>query len=70
VKYWEIIADELASSGWTWGCFSALDSKGKEIFCIDAYGPGPGRFIVRSDDKLTAFLELQAVIRQNAERSR
>ena len=70
MKYWEMIADELATAGWTWGCSSAIDSYEKQTFCVDAYRVGGQRFIIRSDEKLTAFLELQSVIRQNAERRR
>jgi len=28
VKYWEIIADQLSKTGWSWGCVSAIDPKG------------------------------------------
>jgi hypothetical protein len=26
-KPWEIIADNLSKTGWSWGCVSAIDSK-------------------------------------------
>jgi hypothetical protein len=26
VKYWEIIADKLSKTGWSWGCVSEIDS--------------------------------------------
>jgi hypothetical protein len=29
VKYWEIIADNLTLSGWSWGCVSAVDCRGR-----------------------------------------
>ena len=29
MKYWEIIADNLSKAGWSWGCFSAVDSNGR-----------------------------------------
>jgi hypothetical protein len=29
VKYWEIIADNLSKDGWSWGCVSAVDSRGE-----------------------------------------
>jgi hypothetical protein len=32
VKYWEIIADNLKKAGWSWGCFSAIDSNGELHF--------------------------------------
>jgi hypothetical protein len=32
MKYWEIIADNLSASGWSWGWVSAIDSKGQTIW--------------------------------------
>jgi hypothetical protein len=59
VKYWEIIADNLSKAGWSWGCVSALDREGRTIWIVDAHAYGK-RFIVRADEKLTAFVELQS----------
>jgi hypothetical protein len=56
VKYWEIIADNLHKAGWSLGWVSALDLKGRTIWIVDAHGYGE-RFIVRADQKLTAFVE-------------
>jgi len=28
MKYWEIIADNLSKSGWTWSCVSTVNSRG------------------------------------------
>jgi hypothetical protein len=58
VKYWEIIADRLKKAGWSLGYVSAIDSKGRDIFIVDAHRNGT-RFIVRADDQLTAFVELE-----------
>src|SRR5262249_41202426 len=63
VKYWEIIADNLSKAGWTWGCVSALDSLGRTIWITDAHRGDGKRFVVRADEKLTAFLELETAIR-------
>jgi hypothetical protein len=63
VKYWEIIADNLSKAGWSWGCVAALDSCGRTIFVADAHRDDGKRFIVHADDKLTAFAELEAAIR-------
>jgi hypothetical protein len=41
---------------------SALDFEGRTIWIVDAHGYGK-RFIVRADEKLTAFLELEAAVR-------
>ena len=66
MKYWEIIADNLSKAGWSWGCVSALDCEGRTIWIAAAHrGDGKG-FVVRADEKLTAFLELEAAIRKNS----
>jgi hypothetical protein len=58
VKYWEIIADNLSKAGWSWGCIAAVDSEGRTIWIVDAHRDTGKRFVVRSDEMLTAFLEL------------
>ena len=63
VKYWEIIADNLSKAGWSWGCVSAVDSSGRTIWIADAHRDDGKRFVVRADEKLTAFLELESAIR-------
>lgn len=60
MKYWEIIADRLSQSGWSWGC-AVVNTSGRNIFVVDAHRDGGGRYIVRSDEKLTAFLEIEKV---------
>jgi uncharacterized protein (DUF1015 family) len=65
VKYWEIIADKLSASGWSWGCVSAVDSHGRTIWIVDAHRDNGKRFIVRADEKLTAFLELERVTHES-----
>jgi hypothetical protein len=61
VKYWEIIADNLHKAGWSLGWVSALDLEGRTMWIVDAHGYGK-RFIVRADEMLSAFLELQRAI--------
>ena len=56
MKYWEIIADRLCNAGWSLGWVSALDLEGRTIWIVDAHGYGK-RFVVRADEKLTAFVE-------------
>jgi hypothetical protein len=56
-------ADNLSKAGWSWGCVSAVDSRGRTIFVADAHRDDQ-RFIVRADEKLTAFVELESAIRQ------
>jgi hypothetical protein len=62
VKYWEIIANNLSKAGWSWGCVSAIDSNGRTIFVADAHRGDGKRFVVRADEKLTAFVELESGI--------
>jgi hypothetical protein len=61
VKPWEIIADNLSKGGFSLGWVSAVDSEGRTIWIVDAHGYGK-RLIVRADEKLTAFVELQRAI--------
>jgi hypothetical protein len=63
VKYWEIIADNLSKAGWSWGCFSAIDSNGRTIWIADAHRGDGKRLVVRADENLTALLELEAASR-------
>jgi hypothetical protein len=58
-RYWEIIADNLSKAGWSWGCVSAIDSGGRTIWIADAHRDNGKRLVVRADEKLTAFLELE-----------
>ena len=61
MKYWEIIADTLSKAGWSWGCVSAIDLEARTIWIVDAHGYGK-RFVVRADEMLTAFMELERAI--------
>jgi hypothetical protein len=63
VKHWEIIADNLSKAGWSWGCVSAVDAQGRTIWIADAHRGEGQRFVVNADEKLTAFMELESVIR-------
>jgi len=44
------------------GCISVVDSNGRTIFVVDAHRGDGKRFVVRADEKLTAFLELERAI--------
>jgi uncharacterized DUF497 family protein len=55
VKYWEIIADNLKKRGWSYGYVSAIDSNGQTIWIADAHRSDGKRFVVRAEEKLTAF---------------
>ncbi len=41
---------------------SAVDASGRTIWIVDAHRGDGKRFIVRADEKLTAFLELESAI--------
>jgi hypothetical protein len=56
--------DNLSGAGWYWGCVSAFDSQGCTIWIVDAHGAATEcGSSVRADEKLTAFIELESVIR-------
>ena len=63
MKDWEIIADRLSKAGWSLGWVSAIDSQGRTIWIVDAHRDDGKRFVVRADEKLTAFVELESAIR-------
>jgi hypothetical protein len=64
MKDWEVIATELSRERWDWGCIVSIDEKGRDIFVVNAERNGK-RFIVRADEKLTAFRELESAIHNN-----
>ena len=59
---WEIIADNLKRRGWSYGYVSAVDAQARTIWIADAHRDDGRRYIVRADEILTAFLELESVI--------
>ena len=67
MKYWEIIADNLKKRGWSLGWVSALGSRGRTIWIVDAHRDEGKRFVVRAGEKLTAFVELESAIRARQE---
>ena len=64
MKYWELISDKLSASGWNWGCISAIDSNGRTIWIADPNCCDGKRFVARAEEKLTAFVELEAAVRR------
>ena len=46
---------------------SAVDAQGRTIWIIAAHCGDGKRFVVRADDKLTAFLELEAAVHRQRE---
>ena len=49
-------------AGFSVGWVSALDTEGHTLWIADAHRERK-RFVVRSDEKLTAFVELESAIR-------
>jgi hypothetical protein len=62
MKRWEIIADDLKKAGWSFGWVSAVDSEGRTLWIVDAHRGDGKHFVVRADEKLTAFLELERAV--------
>jgi hypothetical protein len=50
----------VRESGWSWGWVSAIDARVRTIWIADAHRDDGKRFVVRTDQKLTAFLELES----------
>jgi len=63
VKSCEIIAGNLSKAGWNWGCVSAVDYTVRTFWIADAHRDDGKRFVVHADEKLTAFVKLEAAIR-------
>jgi hypothetical protein len=66
MKYWELVADKLSKAGWSLGWVSAVDSEGRVIWIVDAHRDNGKRFVVRSDEMLSAFLELERITHELA----
>ena len=63
MKYGEIIADNLKKRIWSYGYVSAVDSNGRTIWIVDAHCDNGKRYVVRADEKLAAFRELESATR-------
>ena len=50
----------------TGGCVATINSNGQTIWIADAHRDDGRRFVVRADEKLTAFLELESAIGKNS----
>jgi hypothetical protein len=53
----------VVSSGFPQACVATVDAKGRTIFGADAHRDDGKRFVVRADEKLTAFPELESTLR-------
>ena len=61
MKYWEIVADKLSAAGWSWGYCSTV-TRDDRRWIVDAHRDDGHRYIVQSDELLSAFLELEATL--------
>ena len=52
-------------AGWSWG---SVDRDGRTIWIADAHRGDGKRFVVHSDEKLSAFLELELAIRASGDK--
>jgi hypothetical protein len=56
------IGDNLGKAGWSWGCVSAVDGERRRIWIVDAHRDDGERFVLRADERLTGFMELESAI--------
>jgi len=61
-KYCEIIADNLKKTGFSVAWVSVVDCNGRTIWIADAHRGDGKRFVVRANELLTAFMELEAAV--------
>jgi hypothetical protein len=61
MKYQEIIADKLSAAGWSWGYCSAVTRDGWR-WIVDANRGDGRRYIIHSDELLSASLELEGML--------
>jgi hypothetical protein len=50
-----------SKGGWSWGCVASVDATGHTIWIADAHRDDGTR--VHAEEKLAAFLELEAAVR-------
>jgi hypothetical protein len=62
MKCWEIIVNKIIKPEFSVGCVSAFDEYGRTIWIADAHCSDGKRFVVRADEKLTGFMELESAI--------
>ena len=46
----------------SWGCVASVNRDGRTIWIVDAHRDDGQRFVVRGDEKLTAFVELESAV--------
>jgi len=64
VKYCEIIADNLSKAGWSWTCAQPWIPMVEQSSLLTRTRDDGKRFVVRADEELAAFVELQSAIQR------
>jgi hypothetical protein len=54
------VSDNGNDAGWSWGCAAAVDCPGLTIFVADVHRNDGKRFVVRADESLMAFVEVES----------
>jgi hypothetical protein len=62
VKYWEIITDNPSKAGWSWAVSQPWNPMGKRSRLLTRICDEGKRFVVRADEKLTAFMEIESAV--------
>jgi hypothetical protein len=55
------VADKLSAAGWSWDYYNTVTRDGWRWF-VDVHRGDGWRYIVQSDELLTAFLELESTL--------
>jgi hypothetical protein len=63
INFTDLGRHNLSKAGWSWGCISSTDHEGRQFWVVTSERDDAGRFIGHAHEKLTAFLELESVIR-------
>jgi hypothetical protein len=61
INYWEVVADKLSAAGWSWGYSRAVTPQGWR-WIVDAHEGDGRRYIIESDELLSAFLESEETL--------
>jgi hypothetical protein len=57
-----LLKSAARKAGWSLGWVSAIDCEGRTIWIPDAHRDDGKRFVVRADENLTAFRELERAV--------
>jgi hypothetical protein len=60
---WEIIADNLSKAGWSWAVSQQLIPTGERSLSLTLIATTERGLLLREDEKLTAFVELESAVR-------